>query len=187
MQQIVNSSRSLQPLAEQSSVYIPMSNLPAKVPSYLSLDPTSAWHVSALQAIGLESMTLSSRLKYSDGRHGTLQDIEDTINSTGKRRIAKFGMSIVDPDILSEKSAEGLTRAEKAGSTTARRMSNDGDKLSTFDIDTFSKDYKLVSSKSSKEEHIFARAEAYRGAWSLSGNAGRDPRDRYRDGPGVRK
>ncbi|KAF2624888.1 protein DML1 [Macroventuria anomochaeta] len=187
LQQIVNSSRSLQPLAEQSSVYIPVSNRPTKVPDYLSFDATSAWQVSALQAAGVESMTISSRLRTSNGRHGTLQDIEDTINSTGKRRIAKFEMSIADPDVLSEKTTEGIARAEKAGSTTLRRTSESETQLSSFDIDAFSKDYRLASSKGSKKEHIFARAEACRGAWSLSDDAGRNPRDKFGDGPGVKK
>lgn len=187
LQQIVNSSRSLQPLAEQSSVYIPMSNRPAKVPDYLSFDPTSAWHVSALQVVGVESMTLSSRLRTSNGRHGTLQDIEDTINSTGKRRVAKFEMSIADPDVLTEKTTNEIARAEKVGSTSSRRTSESEAQLSSFDIDAFSKDYRLASSKGSKREHIFARAEACRGAWSLPDDAGRDPRDRFGDGPGLQR
>lgn len=183
----MNSSRSLQPLAEQSSVYIPVSNRPAKVPDYLSLDVTSAWHLSALQAIGMETMTVSSRLRTSNGRHGTLQDIEDTINSTGKRRIAKFEMSIAGPDVLSEKSLQGTAKAGKVGPTTPRRMNDGETQLSSFDIDVFSKDYRLTPSKASKIEHIFARAEACRGAWNLSDDAGRDPRNIFGDGPGVQR
>jgi hypothetical protein len=187
MQQIVSSSRSLQPLAEQSSVYIPVSNRPAKIPDYLSFDQTSAWHLSALQAVGVESMTLSSRLRTSNGRHGTLQDIEDTINSTGKRRIAKFEMSIADPDDLSEKTADEMAGAEKVGSTGSRRTSEGEACLSSFDFDAFTKDYRVVSRKGSKKEHIFARAEACRGAWNLSDDAGRNPRDRFGDGPRLQR
>src|SRR4051794_23077848 len=108
MQQIVNSSQSLQFLGDQSSVYIPMSNIPAKLPSYLSIDTSSPWHIGALQAIGIESMTISSRLRTSAGGRGTLQDLEDTINSTGKRRIAKFGMSVADPNVLSENASREI-------------------------------------------------------------------------------
>jgi hypothetical protein len=168
-------------------VYIPISNRPAKVPDYLSLDPTSAWHVSALQAVGVESMTLSSRLRTSNGRHGTLQDIEDTINSTGKRRIAKFEMSIADPDILSKKTTEDMARAEKVGSTDSRRTSESETHLSSFDFDAFTRDYRVASHKGGKKDHIFARAEACRGAWSLSEGGGRNPRDRYGDGPGLQR
>lgn len=164
-----------------------MSNRPAKIPDYLSLDPTSAWHVSALQAIGVESMTLSSRLRTSNGRDGTLQDIEDTINSTGKRRIAKFEMSVADPDILSEKTAEEMARAEKVGSADSRRMSEAEVHLGSFDFDAFTRDYRVASHKSGRREHIFARAEACRGAWNLSDDAGHNPRDRFGDGPGLQR
>jgi hypothetical protein len=191
LQQIVNSSRSLQPLAEQSSVYIPMSNKPAKVPGYLSLDSTSAWHISALQIAGLESMTMSSRLRASGGRQGALRDLEDTINSTGKRRIAKFEMSVADPDVLSDKLAEKTANkadASKKGRTlVAQDTSEDDTQLGTFDIDFFSKDYKIGSIKPGKDEHIFGRVEASRGDWDMSNAGGRDPRDRFGTGPSVQR
>jgi hypothetical protein len=187
LQQMVNSSRSLQTLGEQSSVYIPMSNTPAKVPSYLSIMATSLWHIGALQAIGMESMTLSSRLRTSVGGRGTLQDLEDTINSTGKRRIAKFEMSIADPDVLSANISKDIAQAEKSGSMTPRHASEGGDQLDSFDIDTFTRDYR-VASRPGKKEYIFGRAEVSRGDWSLSGdNEGRDPHDRFNQGPSVQR
>jgi len=132
-------------------------------------------------------MTLSSRLRTSNGRHGTLQDIEDTINSTGKRRIAKFEMSVADPDVLSEKTTEEMARSEKVGSTGSRRTSENEAQLGSFDFDAFTRDYRVASHKGGKRNHIFARAEACRGAWSLSDDAGHNPRDRFRDGPGLQR
>lgn len=116
-----------------------------------------------------------------------MQDIEDTINSTGRRRVAKFEMSVADSEVLLEKSTEANAKAERAGFTTSRRASGGEAQLSSFDIDTFSKDYRLASSKSNKKDHVFARAEAYRGTWSLADGAGRNPRDRFGDGPGVQR
>lgn len=185
MQQIVNSSRSLQVLGEQSSVYIPMSNTPAKMPSYLSLDSTSPWHIGALQAIGVESMTISSRLRTSVGGRGTLQDLEETINSTGRRRIAKFEMSIADPEVLLNASVD-IAHAEKESSMTSRRTSESDEQLSTFDIDVFARDYR-VSVKHEKKEHIFGRAEVSRGNWDLSEEGGRDPHDRFDEGPALQR
>jgi hypothetical protein len=184
---MVNASRSLETLGEQSSVYIPISNIPAKLPSYLSIDATSLWHVSALLAIGIESMTLSSRLRTSVGGRGTLQDLEDTINSTGKRRIAKFEMSIADPDVLSDNISRDTTQVEKSGSMTPQHASEGDDQLNGFDIDTFTRDYR-VASKSRKKEHIFGRAEFSRGDWDLSedGDA-HDPHDRFNRGPAVQR
>jgi len=187
LKQIVNSSRSLLPLAEHSSVYIPMSNRLTKVPNYVSYEAASAWHLSALHAIGVESMTMSSRLRTAHNSHGTLQDIENIINSTGKRRIAKFEMSIADPEVLSQKADERLAKAAAAQTTNARDMNEDVTKMTSFDMDAFSKDYPLVSKKDNRSEHIFARAEAYRGAWDLSERGGRDPRDRFGDGPAVER
>lgn len=132
-------------------------------------------------------MTLSSRLRTSNGRHGTLQDIEDTINSTGKRRIAKFEMSVADPDIRSEKTTEEMVRAQKMGSTGSRRTSESEANLSSFDFDAFTRDYRVASHKGGKRDHIFARAEACRGAWNLSDDAGHSPRDRFGDGPGLQR
>jgi hypothetical protein len=187
LQQMVNSSRSLDALGEQSSVYIPISNTPAKLPSYLTIDATSLWHVGALQAIGLETMTLSSRLRTSVGGRGTLQDLEDTINSTGKRRIAKFEMSIADPDLLSDNASNNIAQAEKSGSMTPRHASEGDDQLSSFDIDAFTRDYRIAS-KSGKKEHVFGRAEVSRGEWSLSeDSAGRDPHDRFNREPALQR
>lgn len=164
-----------------------MSNRLTKVPKYVSYEAASAWHLSALHAIGVESMTMSSRLRTSHSNLGTLQDIENIINSTGKRRIAKFEMSIADPDVLSQKADERLAKAATAQTTNARDMNEDVTKMANFDMDAFSKDYPLVSKKDNRSEHIFARAEAYRGAWDLSERGGRDPRDRFGDGPAVER
>lgn len=187
MQQILNSARSLHTLGEQSSIYIPISNTPTRLPSYLSMDVTSPWHIGAFQAIGVESMTLSSRLRSSTSGRGTLQDIEDTINSTGKRRVAKLEMSIADPDVLSEHAINDVTHAEKAGSITSRDTSEDDGPLDSFDIDVFTRDYRIAS-RPGKKEHVFGRAEASRGNWDLSEeNGGRDPHDRFDQGPALQR
>lgn len=163
-----------------------MSNSPNKVPGYLAMDAASPWHIAALQVAGLESMTITTRLRASLGGRGTLQDLEDTINSTGKRRIAKFEMSIADPDVLSVKAAYEAMQAEKIGSMTSRRTSEDNDQLTNFDIDTFTRDYR-AGPRAAKKEHIFGRAEVSRGDWSLPDDSGRDPHDRFDRGPSVQR
>jgi hypothetical protein len=163
-----------------------MSNSPAKLPGYLSLDATSPWHIAALQVVGIESMTISSRLRTSLGGRGTLQDLENAINSTGKRRIAKFEMSVADPDVLSEKALDEAEHAEKVGSTTSRQTSEGDDPLTSFDIDVFTRDYRTASRRS-KKEHVFGRAEASRGDWTLSEDSERDPHDRFYQGPAIQR
>ncbi|KAF2469756.1 uncharacterized protein BDR25DRAFT_334719 [Lindgomyces ingoldianus] len=190
LQQIVNSARSLYALAEHSSVYSPVSQTPLKVPSYMSIDASSPWHTGALQAVAIESMTISSRLRSSDGSRGSLHDMEDTFNNTGKRRIAKLEMSAADPDVLEEKCEEQIAQAEKVGSVTLKRESEGRDQLTEFDMDVFTKDYRTPSTgiKQQKKDHIFGRVEAARGEWSSSeGRGGRDPRDRFGEGPAVQR
>ncbi|ORY16415.1 tubulin domain-domain-containing protein [Clohesyomyces aquaticus] len=189
LEQTVNSARSLHALAEHSSVYTPVSNAPVKLPSYLSIDKSSPWHIGALHAVAIESMTISSRLRSSDGSRGSLQDMEDTFNSTGKRRIAKLELSIADPDVLEEKSDVLIAQAEKAGSVALRRESEGEDEqLSKFDMDVFTKDYRTSVSSSKRKDHVFGRVEASRGQWSLAeGSGGRDPRDRSGQGPAVQR
>jgi hypothetical protein len=185
LQQIENSARSLHTLAEQSSAYIPMSNLPIKSPSYLSLNGTSPWHIGALQAVALESMTISSRLRAAIGGRGTLQDLEATFNSTGKRRVAKLELSVADPDVLSEKASAQIAQAEKTGSITSHQASDGDEQLTDFDIDTLTKDYRIGASRPSKRSHVFGRAEAARGDWNLTED--RDPHDRFGNGPALQR
>ncbi|KAL5115679.1 mtDNA inheritance, partitioning of the mitochondrial organelle [Pleosporales sp. CAS-2024a] len=184
LQQMVNASQSLQVLGEQSSVYIPMSNRPIQWPWYLSLDTSSAWHIGALQVVGMETMTISSRLRGCVGGRGTLQQVEDTINIGGKRRIAKFEMSIADPGELSENSTKESGLAEKAGSMTSRQTSEGDEEVSQFDIDVFTRDYRVASRSRKKKEHVFGRAQVSRGDWNLAGDSeAHNPHNRFHHGP----
>jgi hypothetical protein len=136
--------------------------------------------------VGIESMTMSSRLRTSLGGRGTLRDLEDTINSTGKRRIAKFEMSVADPDILSDKALDEAEYMEKVGSTTSRQDSEGTDQLGSFDIDAFTRDYRIACRRG-KKNYVFGRAEASRGKWALSDGNEHDPHDRFTQGPAVQR
>ncbi|KAF2647791.1 protein DML1 [Lophiostoma macrostomum CBS 122681] len=189
LQQLVNSARSLHAHAEHASVYIPMSNAPIKRPSYLEIDTGSPWHVGAVQAIAVESMTISSRLRASRDGRGMLHELAETINSTGKRRIAKLEMSVADPDVLDEKSEELIAQAEKAGSMTSRPTSESGEEqLTDFDIDIFTKNYRLASTNMRKKEHVFGRVESSRGEWTLPENENTDRHhNRFSNGPALQR
>jgi hypothetical protein len=144
---------------------------------------TSPWHVSALQVVGLESMTISSRLRKSSGGRGMLQDLEDTINNTGKRRIAKLEMSIADSMMLSDNGSNEPCKAKQSCSITPPLASEGDEQLSNFDIDVFTREYR-VSLKTGRKEHVFGRVEVSRGNWSLpEDDEVRDPRDRFYQGP----
>ena len=184
LQQIENSARSLQVMGEQSSVYIPLSSRPVKLPDYLSMDATSPWHVAAMQVVGLESFTISSRLRASAGERVGLAGLEDALNSTGKRRLAKFQMSIADPEVLSDKALDENVSAEKSGSIVSPRPSEETEELTSFDMDLFTRDYGGHTKRLGKKEHVFGRVEVERGDWTISDeNEEQNPRGRLGYGP----
>lgn len=95
-------------------------------------------------------------------------------------------MSLADPDVLSAKALDEVEQAEKVGSMTSRQTSENDDRLSNFDIDTFSREYRTVTKKG-KKEHVFGRAEASRGEWVLSQDNERDPHDRFDSEPALQR
>ncbi|KAI4686761.1 mtDNA inheritance, partitioning of the mitochondrial organelle [Alternaria sp. BMP 2799] len=116
----------------------------------------------------------------------SLQILGEQSSVTGKRRIAKLEMSAADPEVLSDKAFDEAEKAEKVGSMTSRQTSEGDDRLSHFDIDTFTRDYRTATRKG-KKEHVFGRAEASRGEWALSEDNERDPHDRFDSGPAVQR
>ena len=190
LRQLVNTAWSLHDISEQASVYIPVSNSPLKTPPYLSMDLSSQWHTSAIQAVAFESMTLPSRLRSSNGQRGTLQDMEEAFNSGGKRKIAKLEFSTADPEVLEEKVQAKIEHTEKVTFQQPQRDESGLSEtwLAEFDIDVFTNDYRTTSRKHHKKEQVFGRAETSRGAWNVSGETGgRDPRDRFGKGPTVQR
>lgn len=186
LQQLANAARCLNIFAEQASVYVPITNTPFQRPSYLAFEPTSPWHVGAMQAVALESVTIPSRLRSSERGRGTLQDMEEAINSTGKRRIAKLGLSLADPDVLASRSASDSRQPDKTASTVYGE-DEEGDDLRSFDIDVFTKDYRVSRVGPRKKEHIFGRVETARGNWDLEDADQRDPHDRFNEGPAMQR
>src|SRR5271170_7564088 len=69
------------------------------LPSYVTIDPNSQWHVSGLLCTAMESMSLPSRLKARDGTHETLDRIAGALNVNGNQNIAKLRMSIDEKSV----------------------------------------------------------------------------------------
>ncbi|KAK7727553.1 mtDNA inheritance, partitioning of the mitochondrial organelle [Cytospora paraplurivora] len=92
---LVNKAKSLTEMYKQASLVIPLaipSSLPPRVRNALSLDPSSAWHTSALLSAAMESATLPSRLKDPANRE-TLGHMTDRLNVHGKQTVANLQMS----------------------------------------------------------------------------------------------
>lgn len=94
---LVNKARALADMYSQASLIIPLS-VPPRLPSSVSLDRTSPWHVSALFNAAFESASLFTRLRTSDQVNSTsLGNVTDLLNVFGKQTIASLQVSIVEP------------------------------------------------------------------------------------------
>lgn len=95
---MVNKARALAELNSQASLLVPLA-LPEKpLPSTVHVDPSSAWHVSALFAAAVESTTLCTRLKPSAGLNSTnLGDFADLLNVYGRQTIANLEFEPTGP------------------------------------------------------------------------------------------
>jgi hypothetical protein len=68
-------------------MYVPMS-LPHSIPHGLQLDHRSLWHTSAFLSAAIESSTLPTRLRETEGMGYTLNDWQDVLSNGGRRTIA---------------------------------------------------------------------------------------------------
>lgn len=95
-QSIINLARSLSALPSYASLYVPLTDELPRHPESLSIDWSSQWHKSALQATAIESMTLPSRLKIANRKDLTL--IEQALNAFDSRNIASLALGIASRD-----------------------------------------------------------------------------------------
>ncbi|KAI0386178.1 tubulin nucleotide-binding domain-like protein [Hypomontagnella monticulosa] len=92
---LVNKARALTELNSQASLVIPLALPDTPLPATIQLDSSSPWHVSALFAAALESMTLYTRLRTSDRVYSSnFGNMTDLLNVFGKQTIANLEMSI---------------------------------------------------------------------------------------------
>jgi len=172
----VNVAHSIQEVSTQASLYIPISDPPIKLPSYVTLDPRSQWHNSAVLSVALESMTLPSRLKPVDGKHCTLNEFEAALNTNGNQKIAKLQCSIVDPETSQRRlasSGEPTTRDQRLP-TSRQHVPNTTDRLDEDGTDTPNAglpalDMDLLPGEDQsygnnvKRAHVIGHAETFRG------------------------
>ncbi|KAJ5204952.1 uncharacterized protein N7498_005831 [Penicillium cinerascens] len=84
-----NKAKSIYSISPQSNLYVPIMDLPPKLPSYLQVDRRSHWQTTALISSAVETVTLPSRLRpYHDfessltGDDGThnIYELQTTLN-----------------------------------------------------------------------------------------------------------
>ncbi|KAJ9638395.1 mtDNA inheritance, partitioning of the mitochondrial organelle [Coniosporium tulheliwenetii] len=195
LQKLVNIAKSIHELSTQASVYVPVSSKPVSAPGYLSMDETSRWHTSGLQAAAIESMTLPSRLRTAGGQRGTLQDMEAAFNSDGNRRIAKFEFSVADEGALKEALDSRVPQMNdsrrKVRIMDAHNGGDEPPQLADFDMDLSASDFpKMTQRKLGKKTHVFGGAETSRGRWRTEGEVDADRgavRNRFDEGPKIHR
>ena len=170
-----NTARSVSEIASQASLLIPMTMPSTMLPSYVTIDPKSQWHVSALLCTSFESMTLPSRLKAQGGTRETLDQIASALNINGNQNIAKLRMSIDQKAALNGHDRPGRleVRAQsrdmripsRERSTDAPQIrGTDENDVATFDMDFFPTEATEQGRgrQSIKKAHVFGQAENYR-------------------------
>lgn len=85
----VNKAKSLYSISPQSNIYVPIVDVPQRLPDYLHVDRQSEWYTTALISSALETVTLPSRLRPyhdfeasltgDDGRHNIFE-LQSTLN-----------------------------------------------------------------------------------------------------------
>lgn len=166
----LNTARTLYDMSTHASIYIPLSIPATPLPRYIHLDRDSRWHVSALQSVAVESMTLPSRTRSNVSNRGLLNDLEAALNINGNQKIAQLQCSLFDPDTRSVRSLPGYGgNDDRAPSDTNYTMVREdaADSINT-DLDIMlSGGEQFFSARSKTEQrspdHIFGALEEVRG------------------------
>ncbi|KUJ21027.1 tubulin nucleotide-binding domain-like protein [Mollisia scopiformis] len=168
-----NTARSISEIAPQASLFIPITVPTARVPSYVSMDTRSQWHVSALLATALESMTLPSRLKAQGRSRETIDQLINALNVNGNQNIAKLRMSTDQKEALNGNSRPGRldvptqdrdTRMPSQDRHSEEVHEDKEDEVSTFDMDFFPPESleQNRGRRNIKKPHVFGQAESHR-------------------------
>ena len=166
----VNSARTINELATQVSMFIPMSVPSSSLPSYVHLDRNSQWQTSALLEVALESITLPSRLRPGTQTGGTLGGLETALNVNGNQRLAQIEYSILAAQSkvfpVNNDNEDADHRVPSSTVITMLMKEDSEGTKSHFDIDLSDRD--LVSSSLSsrqrrRSEHTFGAVEILRG------------------------
>ncbi|MCJ1394465.1 mtDNA inheritance, partitioning of the mitochondrial organelle [Xylographa bjoerkii] len=177
-----NAARALHDLSTYASQYVPISNIPLRLPKYVSLNRMSAWHTSALLATAIESVALPCRLRGDGRKRTTFSDFEAALNTNGNQRIAQLAFSILDPQVSKNKLrqdgnlSQGDARIGNSQSSHApagEDSQETGDTAGTkLDVDLLpgEMDETPVSLKRlEKVAHVFGRVDSLRGVFAGRG------------------
>lgn len=187
MLQLANSAQSLNSVVPLSSLYIPLSTLPSVLPKNLTLDASSRWHTSALQAMIVESLTLPARLKDDEQGQARMGEMEMALGGDGRRPIVDASLSVSDPFDLPGAVATDQTHDIRIANGSATNGNSTFEHTKPSRVDFLpSLPRSAVSRRTSlSRPKTFTRVEAARGPWHSTleiQEANLTSRDRYAAG-----
>lgn len=187
MLQLANSSQSMYSVVPFASMYIPLTTLPARLPSYVTMDCSSRWHTSALQAAVLETTTLPARLKEEEAGHAKFAEMEATLAGDGLRPIANASLSVQSPeDLCGAAVQDGKSDNRMANGFANGTSQSHDDKERQLDMDFLPSMPHMTPQQTAGRIKTFTRVESARGAWHSTlevQDANLNSRDRFVSGP----
>ena len=181
MRKTTNAARALHDLSRHASQYVPISNVPRYLPGYVSIDPMSTWHTSALLATAVESVTLPCRLRGDGRKRTTFDDFEVALNTNGNQRIARLTFSVLNPLILEDKLRQDrqisrrdprVGNSQNTYALTGEDDEEEADLADTgLDVDLLPGEfYNSYWKQSGKAAHVFGAVDSLRGPFMVLGS-----------------
>jgi len=186
--QTANFAQSLSMLDSIASLHIPISSVPASLPTYLALQSSSPWHTSALQALAIESLTLPTRLRTSEDGRATFDELEATLNDNGHRRIAGCALSVDDPTHLQNEISQSGNRDTRMTNGISDDHHAEDVKLDIDAFPTLRHLSNINGNRLGRRKHTFSRTEILRGQWESAQDyedTSSDLCDRFAEGPRI--
>lgn len=167
----------------QASLIVPLA-VPQRLPSSISLDRSSPWHVSALFNAAMESTSLYTRMRTTDHANSTsIGNTADLLNVFGKQAIVNLQFSLVEPPKPVQNGTNGAMhlptgRGEMYDRLSAldfeEQQSDEGSSggVTALDVDLSSLEEGITSSAGvggRKKPHLFSQLNTARGEDAVRG------------------
>lgn len=137
-------------------MFAPLTTVPNVTPSYLALEPSSAWHTSALQMTALETITLPCRLRNATSGYSLMVDMEQLFTLDSSRR------NILQSSITVKSNRQQINGVTNGNTNETERETNGLNGITdepALDIDLF--EQAPVSSRG--QVHTFGQSQIDRG------------------------
>lgn len=151
---ISNTAQSIADAYSLASMVVPVS-VPERLPSRITIDPASPWHVSGVMGTAIESALLQTRLSSRSGlQPASMWDVADGLNTTGTQTLSRLRMTVGDAALESSKEEE--------------------EDHSHDQVDFFGLGQMKGSLSRSKRNRIFGQVSCYRGSAPAPGDEDTD-------------